>query len=271
VGLYIISGSGSGIGAATRARLERAGHDVVGIDLRNAEITADLSTKPGRDDALAAALERCGGRLDGLVTAAGVGPPFDPPTLVSINYFGSAALLTGLRPALAASGDAQVVAVSSNSTTTQPDVPAELVEACLSGDENLARSLAAKFGDALSYAASKTAVARYVRRNAPTADWAGAGVRLNAIAPGATLTPLLQSGLDSEQYGPAIRAFPVPTGGFGSPEQIAFWIDTMLTGEGAPFLCGAVVFVDGGTDAMVRPDAWPATYPMPAGSDFGFA
>jgi NAD(P)-dependent dehydrogenase (short-subunit alcohol dehydrogenase family) len=271
VGLYVISGAGSGIGAATRARLERGGYDVIGIDLRNAEVTADLSTRSGRDDALAAALERCGGRLDGLVTAAGVGPPFDPATLVSINYFGSEALLTGLRPALAASGNAQVVAVSSNSTTTQPDVPGELVDACLSGDEDAARSAAAKFGDAFAYAGSKTAVARYVRRNAPTADWAGSGIRINAIAPGATLTPLLQSGLDSEQYGPAIRAFPVPTGGFGSPEQIAFWIDMMLTGEGAPFMCGSIVFVDGGTDAMVRADAWPSTYPMPAGSDFGFA
>src|SRR5690606_22097621 len=149
-----------------------------------------------------------------------------------------------------------------NSTTTQPNVPQDLVDACLAGDEPAARVLAEKHGDAFTYAATKTAVARYVRRNAPSAEWAGAGVRLNAIAPGATLTPLLQSGLDSDEFGPLIRAFPVPTGGFGTPEQVAFWIDMLLTGEGAPFVCGAVFFVDGGTDAMVRPDAWPSTFTM---------
>jgi NAD(P)-dependent dehydrogenase (short-subunit alcohol dehydrogenase family) len=262
VGTYVITGSASGIGGATRARLEKAGHEVIGVDLRDAEVIADLAAPATRSAAIDDVLRRCGARLDGLVTAAGVGPPFDAATMVSINYFGSEAFLTRLRPALAASGSAQVVAVSSNSTTAQPDVPTDLVEACLGSDEDATRALAARHGDANTYAASKTAIARYVRRNAPSADWAGSGVRLNAIAPGATLTPLLQAGLDSDEFGPLIRGFPVPTGGFGTPEQIAFWIDMMLTGEGAPFVCGSVFFVDGGTDALVRPDAWPVTYSL---------
>jgi NAD(P)-dependent dehydrogenase (short-subunit alcohol dehydrogenase family) len=261
MGTYVITGSASGIGRATRTRLENAGHTVIGVDLRDAEVVADLSNPDARQRAVDEAAQRSNGRLDGLVTAAGVGPPFDAATMMSINYFGSEAFLTGLRPALAASGSAQVVAVSSNSTTAQPDIPADLVDICF-GDEAAARTMAQKYGDASTYAASKTAIARYVRRNAPTADWAGSGVRLNAIAPGATLTPLLQSGLDSDEFGPLIRAFPVPTGGFGTPEQIAFWIDMMLTGEGAPFVCGSVFFVDGGTDAMVRADAWPTTYSL---------
>jgi NAD(P)-dependent dehydrogenase (short-subunit alcohol dehydrogenase family) len=262
VGTYVITGSASGIGGATRTRLEKAGHDVIGVDLRNAEVIADLSQADARKAAIDEVVDRSNGRIDGLVTAAGVGPPFDAATMMSINYFGSEAFLTGLRPALAATGSAQVVAVSSNSTTSQPGIPPDLVDICLTGDEAAARALAAHHGDGVTYAASKTAIARYVRRNAPSADWAGAGVRLNAIAPGATLTPLLQSGLDSEEFGPLIRAFPVPTGGFGTPEQIAFWIDMLLTGEGAPFVCGAVFFVDGGTDAMVRADAWPTSYTL---------
>lgn len=262
MGTYVITGSASGIGAATRRRLESAGHAVIGVDLRDAEIVTDLADPARRRDAVDAAAERCGGSLDGLVTAAGVGPPFDAATMMSINWFGTEAFLTGLRPALAASGNAQVVAISSNSTTCQPNVPQDLIDVCLAGDEAAARALAEQHGDAFTYPATKTAVARYVRRNAPGADWAGSGVRLNAIAPGATLTPLLQSGLDNEEIGPLIRAFPVPTGGFGTPEQIAFWIDMLLTGEGAPFVCGALFFVDGGTDAMVRPDAWPVTFQM---------
>ncbi|MGI9600909.1 MAG: SDR family oxidoreductase [Acidimicrobiales bacterium] len=260
MGTFAVTGSASGIGAATATRLEANNHEVIGVDLRGADIEADLSTPSGRSQALDDIIERCGGRLDGFLASAGVGPPFDPEVMASVNYFGSQVLLEGLRPVLAATGDAQVVAVSSNSTTTQPSVPAELVEAFLAGDEDQARALAATLGDGNTYASSKTALARWVRRHAPQAEWAGSGIRLNAIAPGATMTPLLQSGLDDDDYGPLISGFPVPTGGFGDPDQIAAWIEFMLCDDGARFMCGSIVFVDGGTDALVRPDAWPDTY-----------
>ena len=262
-----ITGSASGIGAATREILEAKGSHVIGIDLRDAEIVADLSAPEGRGKAVSEVLERAGGSLDGLVTAAGLGPPNDPHKMLSVNWFGTLALLEGLHEALAASeGIAKAVAVSSNSTTTVPDIPTELVERCLAGDEEGALSLLDGYGEAAqnyAYAGGKTAVARYVRRNAPQEAWAGSGIRLNAIAPGATLTPLLQAGLDSDEFGPMIKAFPVPTGGFGTPQQIAAWIGHMMS-EDADFLCGSVIFVDGGTDALVRPDSWPDTYEMPS-------
>ncbi len=44
----------------------------------------------------------------------------------------------------------------------------------------------------------------------------------------------------------------------------------MLIGDGCRFLCGSLIFVDGGTDAMVRADAWPTSFAMPTGSQFGF-
>jgi len=43
----IISGSASGIGLATREKLDSQGDRIIGIDIRDAEIIADLST-PGR-------------------------------------------------------------------------------------------------------------------------------------------------------------------------------------------------------------------------------
>lgn len=263
MGTIAITGSASGIGAATRAAVEAEGHSVIGVDLRDAEVIADLSSADGRAAAVDAVLEACGGTLDGLVTSAGVGPPFDPAKIVAINWFGTEAFLTGLRGALAASdGIAKVVAIASNATTTSPNTPEALVDACLALDEATAEAVVADLGEAapaLAYAASKMAVARYVRRNAPSPDWAGSGIRLNAVAPGATMTPLLQRGLDDEQYGPAIEGFPVPTGGFGTPEQIAVWVAMMLS-PAADFMAGSIVFVDGGTDALVRADAWPATY-----------
>ncbi len=267
MGTYVITGSASGIGAATRTRLEAAGHQVVGVDLRDAEIIADLSTAEGRSDALAATLDAVTGGIDGLVTSAGVGPPFDAAKTLNINWFGTEVFLTGLHEALAANDAVtKVVAVSSNSTTCNPNVPAEVVDALLAMDEATAVAGVEGLGEpaacsAMAYACSKTAVARYVRRNAPTADWAGAGIRLNAIAPGATATPLLQSGLDDDTMGPLIRGFPVPTGDFGTPDQIAAWIEFML-GDAADFMAGALVFVDGGTDALVRADSWPVTFEM---------
>ncbi len=45
---YVVTGSASGIGAATAARLQASGHRVVGVDLRDADVIADLATKKGR-------------------------------------------------------------------------------------------------------------------------------------------------------------------------------------------------------------------------------
>jgi NAD(P)-dependent dehydrogenase (short-subunit alcohol dehydrogenase family) len=262
MGTFAITGSASGIGGATRARVEAAGHTVIGVDLRDAEVTADLGTPDGRQAAIDGVLERCGGTLDGLVTAAGVGPPFPAVPMASINYFGSVVLLEALQPALVASGDAQVVVVSSNSTSTQPNLPMDLVDAFLAGDESRARELAERHGDA--YAPSKLALARWVRRNAPTPGWAGAGVRLNAIAPGATLTPLLQGGLDDETFGPLIQQFPVPTGGFADADEIAAGIEFLLLSDARRFLCGTILYVDGGTDALFRADSVPVPWVLDA-------
>jgi NAD(P)-dependent dehydrogenase (short-subunit alcohol dehydrogenase family) len=205
--------------------------------------------------ALESVRKAAGDHLDGLVACAGVGPTVQPwTTIISLNYFGAQALLEGLRDLLAVRGRAAAVAVSSNSSTL-PGMDTPLVEACLVGNEEEARRLALTMDGTQTYCGSKLALARWVRRSAPTPSWAGSGIRLNAVAPGAVLTPLLQVGLDDPQYGPAIRAFPVPLGGFGAPDQIAATIEFLL-GPDAAFFCGSVVFVDGGTDAMIRPDAF---------------
>jgi NAD(P)-dependent dehydrogenase (short-subunit alcohol dehydrogenase family) len=128
------------------------------------------------------------------------------------------------------------------------------VAACLAGDEDDARRTALGLDGQRTYGGAKLALARWVRRHAPAPEWAGAGIRLNAVAPGAVLTPLLQGGLEHPVFGDAIRGFPIPTGGFGAPEQIAAAITFLLSPE-ARFCCGSVLFVDGGTDALIRPDA----------------
>jgi len=257
-----ISGSGSGIGAATRLALEQAGDTVIGIDLANAEIIADLSTEDGRQAAVAATLDRSGGRLDGLVTGAGVGPPVAASLIAEVNYFGSQALLDGLRPALAAAGEAQVVQIGSNSTTLTPNLPDELVDAFLAEDRSTIDAIITQagtpFDSMISYGASKTAITRWCRRHAITESWVGQGIRLNVIAPGAVQTPLLKGGDDDPIIGPLTTQLPIPAGR-GTPEQIAAWITFMLS-PAARFACGSVVFVDGGSDAVIRTNDWPRTF-----------
>jgi len=130
-----------------------------------------------------------------------------------------------------------------------------LVAACLAGDEDGARALAPTLDGQRCYGGSKLALARWVRRSAPTSAWAGAGIRLNAVAPGAVRTPLLDAGLRDATYGDAIRGFPIPLGGFGSPEQIAAAIAFLLSDD-ASFCCGSVLYADGGSDALLRPDQY---------------
>ncbi|MCU1485879.1 MAG: NAD-dependent epimerase [Actinomycetia bacterium] len=253
----VVTGSASGMGAATKARLEAAGDTVIGVDLRGADVVADLGTPEGRQ----AAIEGIGAltdSLDGLVTWAGLPGLTDRPgsLLASVNYFGSVALLEGLQPLLARGDRPAAVAISSNSTTVQPGVPMDVVHACLAGDEAAACEAADAASSLATYPATKTAIAWWVRRNAPTEAWAGAGITLNAVAPGAVETPLLQASREDPTVGGFIDAFPIPVGRKGTADELAAFVQFLL-GPEARFFCGSVLFCDGGTDAQARPDDFP--------------
>ena len=258
----VVTGSGSGIGAATRARLEARGERVIGVDLRDAEIQADLASSAGRRQALERIGALAGESLDGLVTCAGLaGLPNRPGhVLTSLNYFGTIELLEALRPRLARGARPAAVAISSNSTTTSPLVPHELAERLLAGDGEGAAALADRVGSIAAYAATKLAVAHWIRRHAPTPGWIGAGITLNAVAPGKTETAMIAEGRADPVIGPHIDRFPVPAGRSGQPDEIAALIDFLL-GPDARFFCGSVIFCDGGTDAQARADDWPAPLP----------
>ena len=265
MGTYAVTGSASGMGRAVVEKLTALGHTVVTVDIKDADIVADLSTSVGRRAAAEAVLARCSGSLDGAVLAAGLGPtPGAERLITEVNYFGVVDLLESWRRVLAAADRAKVVVFSSNSTTTVPAVPGRAVRALLAGDADKACKAYRVFGrlaPAIAYAASKIAVSRWVRRHAVSPEWAGAGIRLNALAPGAIMTPMLERQLATPAEAKNIRRFPVPIGGFGNPGQLADWVVFMLS-DSADFLCGSVIFVDGGSDAYYRADEWPRPVPI---------
>jgi len=83
-------------------------------------------------------------------------------------------------------------------------------------------------------------------------DWAPR-VRVNAVAPGPVLTALTKAALDHPVTGDLIRQYPVPLDRWGEPEEIAAAVWFLLSGDAA-WITGAVLFVDGGTDALLRAD-----------------
>jgi NAD(P)-dependent dehydrogenase (short-subunit alcohol dehydrogenase family) len=247
-----VTGSASGLGAAVRARLEHDGAEVVGVDLAGQEVSADLSTGAGRSRAMNAVIEATGGVLDGLVVCAGLGPHVTPTSqLVAVNYFGAIEVLDGLRPALAAGERPAAVAISSNSIGLVPMHDTTLVDALVDGDEASALELAGGFDGASVYGMTKRALAVAVRRRA--SGWGKAGVRLNVVAPGPILTPLLQGSIDDPELGPLVDALPIPLDRRAEPAEVASVV-AFLLGADAAFVHGAVLFADGGTDALVRPE-----------------
>jgi NAD(P)-dependent dehydrogenase (short-subunit alcohol dehydrogenase family) len=252
----VVTGAASGIGKATAELLTSRGDRVIGVDLQGTDVTADLTTAEGRTSLVEQVRDLSGGTVDGVLAIAGLAHPI--PATVAVNFFGMVATLEGLRPLQAGSSAPRSAGVASMASLNPLDD--ELVAAMTAGDEAaaLARAevLAADPATGhLIYSSTKKAFAQWVRRQAPTDDWAAAGIPLNAIAPGVIITPMTAPLLESDEGREQIRAgVPMPLGGFAEaivPARLLAW----LVSEENSHLCGQVVFVDGGSDAVLRGDS----------------
>lgn len=253
----VVTGSASGIGKATMELLCSRGDDVIGVDLHDADVNVDLTTADGRARLVSEATKLSGGKLDVVLAIAGLAHPI--PATVGVNYFGMVATLEGLRPLLTRSSAPRAAGISSMASLMPADD--ELVNLCLAGDEPAALARGAELAKdpattgQLIYASTKIAFARWIRRNAASPAWAGASIPLNAIAPGIIATPMTADMIATPEATKALlQMVPMPLNGIAQPIVVARLL-AWLTSEENSHLCGQVVFVDGGSDVVIRGDS----------------
>src|ERR1700736_2797900 len=168
----LVTGGGSGIGSAVVDRLRKAGEDVVVWDVKGGDIDCDISDP----DAVSAAIAKTvadHGAPDRLVASAGVGAsgllldatPADWKRVIDVNLTGTWLTMRAVARAMIDNGGGgSIVAVSSISGTV--------------ADRDMG-----------AYCVSKAGVDMLVRVAA--SEWGPHGIRVNAVGPGVTRTPML--------------------------------------------------------------------------------
>ena len=219
--IAIVTGTASGIGAATAAELESRGWRVAGFDLRpSPQCSFNLCVDMADPDAVAAAVSRVEqelGHVSAAVSAAGYYEmiPISHISrdqwsrMLSVHVGGMLNLSRAVLPAMQEAGDGAIVAITS--------------ELAIGGGAEDAH-----------YAAAKGALIGLVRSLA--VESAPHGIRVNAVAPGPTDTPLLAA--DSPWRAPEYLAT-LPLGRLTSPEEVALCVAFLLS-EGT-FLVGEIL------------------------------
>lgn len=256
MGVYVISGATTGIGAATAKLFLEQGHKVVNIDIVDGDITADLVDKAQRKEAIDRLVAMFPEGIDFFFANAGVGPTEAPDRIVSLNYFAVKEMCEAFYPLLLKKKGS--IVVNSSNSANLPGHNYDLIAAmCDENDEAKAVEMAKTLeGPAKqqAYQGSKFAVARWARRR--SASWAARGVRMNVVCPGNTNTPLMVKGVNDPNFAAGMKSYPLPVGytrgvNYLEADQIARVVAFMASPL-ADCLSGAVLYADGGCDAMLR-------------------
>ena len=254
--IYVITGAASGIGKSAKEILEQAGNKVVGVDIHDSDVIGDLSSPEGRKLATAKVLELAGGKVDAVI--ANAGSALSEAKTVSINFFGSTAFVESLHDALSKSS-APRVAFTSSMASLMPNDP-QLVELMLSGDESASLVRAEELvktgggAEALIYGSTKRAMSRWIRRECIKSKWAGMGIPMNAVGPGIVKTPMVAEMIATQEGRDALaQVVPMPLNGYLEPSDVAQLL-VWLTSPENNHATGQTIYIDGGSDAVLRGD-----------------
>jgi NAD(P)-dependent dehydrogenase (short-subunit alcohol dehydrogenase family) len=250
MGIYACTGSNSGIGSALLFALREEGHGVITVDIGDANVLADLSSSHGRQRAIDGILKLAPQGLDGFIPVAGLGRGLATSELItSVNYFGTVDLVEGLRSALCKK-KGRVVLLGSNSASMPQDRP-EYMAALRAGDETKALRESKNLKDAVCYMLGKRALMFWMQRNVMA--YGREGIRINAVAPGPVFTPMTASLLKQEEYASMMETMlnATPLKRVGRPDEVAKSILFLLDPQ-VGYVCGSVLYVDGGFNAHAR-------------------
>jgi NAD(P)-dependent dehydrogenase (short-subunit alcohol dehydrogenase family) len=230
----LVTGGGSGIGAACAEQLRTAGAHVVTWDRAGGDIQCDVSDADDVARALARTVRETGVPTV-LVTAAGTAgrpAPFhemevgDLDRTLAVNLTGTFLVMRAVTGAMVEAGrDGSVVAISS--------VNGQIVDP----------------GHA-AYSASKAGVNHLCRVAA--SDLGASGIRVNAVAPGPTATAMLGDRALDPEWVAEVEAI-TPLGRVGTPELVA---DVVLAVMRTDWVTGQVVTADGGAGLQTARGRW---------------
>jgi NAD(P)-dependent dehydrogenase (short-subunit alcohol dehydrogenase family) len=231
----LVTGAGSGIGAAVARRLAAGGASVVLADVRPDGVEALARELGGGAEPLVldvrdeAAVAPAVASLDVLANVAGIGSTQNAPDtplevwedVFAVNARGTFLTCKHAIPGMIARGGGAIVNVAS--------------VAALVGLKNRA-----------AYCASKGAVVAFTR--ALAVDHVGDGIRVNAVCPGTVDSPWVRRLVD--EAGESLDALRArqPLGRLGTPDEIAEAI-MYLASDRAAFVTGSVFTIDGGLTA----------------------
>lgn len=249
--VFLVTGSASGIGKASAERLLAAGHRVIGADIRDADIIADLGSPDGRTALISAVRELAPDGIDGVLASAGITGKDNPRATAAINYFGTTDVIEGLYDQLRKPG-ARCVVVSSAGLLQSNAETALLEQLCLQGNEAAAQDEAERIGGLNVYPGTKHALTVWARKLAVSPEWALRGALLNVIAPAQILTPMTEAALKDPELVEILRKnAPRATEAFGTADEVAELVDFLLNCR-TGYIVGQVIFIDGGTEAILR-------------------